>query len=118
MGQYLVFASVYFGIAAARNMFVAAALCFSKRPQRIHDISVVFSILFDAAIVTIMTVYGTKSLFSPEGIICRDNGDPNTFKWWVIGCCCLVYGWAYGVLLCVGLTSLPLVIIFWCYYRK
>lgn len=98
-------------------MGVVVLLCFAKRPQRVRDVSSIFFIVIDLFMVTIFTVYGTKGLFSPEGLSCRDNGDPNTFRWWVISVCCLVYGWAYSVLLCIGFTSLPLIIVFWCFYR-
>jgi type II secretory pathway component PulF len=68
-------------------------------------------------LVVLVTGYGTKALFEDSGIECRDNNDPNTFKWWVISVITLVYGWGYSLLLLIGLTSLPLIIIFWCFYR-
>lgn len=98
-------------------MGVVVLLCFAKKPQRVRDLSSIFFIGIDLFVVVIMTIYGTKSLFSGPGVLCRDNGDPDTFKWWVISVCCLVYGWAYSVLLCIGFTSLPLIIVFWCFYR-
>ncbi len=98
-------------------MGVVVCLCFIKRPQRVRDLSNILFIVVDLFIVVISTIYGTKALFWTTGINCRDNGDPITFKWWVISVLCLVYGWVYSVLLCIGLTSLPLIIVFWCFYK-
>lgn len=92
-------------------------ICCSKRPQKFRDLSNICFIMIDLFLVVILTVYGTNALFGESGLECRDNGDPNTFKWWVISVCCLVYGWVYSLLLLVGLTSLPLIIVFWCFYR-
>lgn len=117
MGRYLVLQDVYFALVTTRHMFVVVLLCFAKKPQRVRDLSSIFFIVIDLFMVTVMTVYGTKSLFSPTGLACRDTGSPDNFKWWVISVCCLIYGWAYSVLLCIGLTSLPLIIVFWCFYR-
>lgn len=117
MGRYLIVKVVYFAIVSFRHMAVVVLLCFAKKPQRVRDISSILFIVFDLCTVTILTVYGTKSLFSPEGLACRDSGGANNFRWWVISVCCLVYGWAYSVLLCIGLTSLPLILVFWCFYR-
>lgn len=117
MGRYLIIQSVYFGFLSARNMFVCALLCFAKQPYYIRDYSSVLFICFDFFSVIIMTIYGTKALFSTSGVNCRDNNGPDTFKWWVISMCFLIYDWGYGILLCIGFTSLPLIIVFWCFYR-
>lgn len=117
MGRYLVLQDVYFAFVACRHMGVVVCLCFVKRPQRVRDLSNILFIVIDLFIVVIATVYGTKALFWTSGINCRDNGNPDTFKWWVISVLCLVYGWVYSVLLCIGLTSLPLIIVFWCFYK-
>lgn len=108
---------VYFGAVAMRHFGVVVLLCFASRPQRVRDLSNILFIVIDIVVVTMATVYGTKALFEDHGLACRDNGDPNTFNWWVISCCLLIYGWIYSFLLCIGLTSLPLIIVFWCFYR-
>jgi hypothetical protein len=92
-------------------------LCYAKNPHQVRDWSNILFLVVDVIFVTFLTVYGTRALFSPVGLYCRDNNDPNTFKWWVVSLCCLVINWMYDLLLLVGLTSLPLIIIFWCIYR-
>jgi hypothetical protein len=116
-GRFLIVEDVYFAFVVVRNMMVVTVLCFAKRPQRVRDISNIVFLTMDIGMIPILSVYGTKSLFAETGTFCRDNGNPTTFKWWVISVCCLIYGWVYSVLLCIGLTSLPLIIIFWCFYR-
>ena len=117
MGRYLMIQAVYFGVIASRHFGVVVMLCFSARPQRVRDLSNILFIIADIAAVPLMSVYGTKALFMEQGVYCRDNGNPNTFNWWVISCCLLCYGWIYSFLLCIGLTSLPLIIVFWCFYK-
>lgn len=117
MGRYLMLQDVYFAFLTTRHLGVAVLLCFAKRPQKVRDLSSILFIVIDLFLVVVMTVYGTKALFDQNGLTCRDNGDPNTFRWWIISVCCLIYGWIYSVLLCIGFTSLPLIILFWCFYR-
>jgi hypothetical protein len=117
MGQYLILQAVYFGFVAARNFAIVVLICYAKRPQRVRDLSNIAAIVVDLFIVVCATIYGSFSLFSPNSLFCRDNGNPDTFCWWIISMLCLVFGWIYTVLLCIGLTSLPLIIIFWCFYR-
>lgn len=117
LGKYLIFNCIYFSFLSARNFGVAVLLCRSNKPQVIRDWSSVIFLLTDAVLVSLMTLYGLKNLFEPEGLICRDNGEPETFQWWVISCVCLVIGLIYSALLCVGFASVPLIVIFWCYFK-
>jgi hypothetical protein len=120
MGRYLEIQFVFFGFMSLRNLAVCILICCCcvKKPQRVRDISNIFFILLDFVVVLLMSVYGTKALYSQSGVECRDNGDPNTFKWWVISMCCLAYGWIYSFLLIIGMTSLPLFFVFHCFYRR
>lgn len=92
-------------------------LCFVKKSQRVSDGSYIVFLVCDTAIVILLTVYGTNAVFLGQGIACRDNGQPENFRWWVVSLICLLYGMAYSFLLCIGLTSLPFIILFWCFYR-
>jgi hypothetical protein len=117
MGRYLILQTVYFAFVSARNLCVVSVACLAKRPQRVRDLSNILFIVLDLFLVILPTVYGTLALFQPYGLYCRDNGNPETFRWWVISVLCLVYGWVYSVLLCIGFTSLPLIVVFWCFYK-
>lgn len=38
-------------------------------------------------------------------------------RWWILSTCCLIYGWVYSALLCIGLAGVPLILVFWCFYK-
>ena len=77
--------------------------------------NVVF-IAIDIFLFTAITFFGSKIMFSEETKACRDNGT-DILMMWILGFCCLLYGWVYCLLLACGLTTLPLILIFWCVYR-
>ena len=91
--------------------------CTSK-PQRLRDLANVVFITIDIFLFTSITVYGTKIMFSDNTKACRE-GDvgADLLMMWIFSFCCLIYGWIYCMLLCCGLTALPLILIFWCVYR-
>ena len=56
--------------------------------------------------------------FDEESDGCRASDDNWVILMYILSICCLLYGWIYVILLCCGLTSLPLIAIFWCCYRN
>lgn len=116
-GRFLIIQESYYGFLAFRHFCVLVLLFLTKNPYRVRDWSNLLFLIMDVVVVTFLTVYGTRALFSPIGLWCRDNNDPNTFKWWIVSMCCLIFNWLYDLLLLIGLTSLPLIVIFWCFYR-
>jgi hypothetical protein len=118
LANYLIIQGFYMSIISARNLSVLVTLCLTKKkPQRVKDISNIIFVCIDLLIIPIATVYGTKTLFNKPGLACRDNGDPNTFNWWVISLLFLIFGWVYSIFLALILTSVPLLIFFWCFYQ-
>jgi len=117
LGRFLFLFEVYFGFCATRNLVVIVLLCFCKKTHTVRDGSYITFLIADTVLIILLTFYGTKAVFLGPGLHCRDNGQSATFRWWVISCICLIYGMAYTCLLCIGLTSLPCIILFWCFYR-
>ena len=79
------------------------------------DVTNLIYIVIDVFLVVTLTVYGTQALFDPQAMDCRLNS-PTLMQWWVICVCCLLFGWVYSGLLCLGLASMPLILVFWCVY--
>ena len=70
---------------------------------------------FDLFIVVVLTVFGGMCLFTEVTMNCKSS-NPLLLEWWIISMCMFVYGVVYSLLLCIGLTSLPFILIFWCFY--
>lgn len=117
-GRFLLIQNSFYGFLAFRHFCVILLLFLTKNPFRVRDCANLVFLIIDAVFVTFLTVYGTRALFSPIGLWCRDNINSYTFRWWILSVCCLVFNWVYDLLLLIGLTSLPLIMIFWCFYQK
>ena len=114
--QYLTYCSYYFGFCAFRQLLVATLIPCTQKPYRLRDLANVVFIAIDIFLFTAITFFGTKIMFSDETKACRDNGT-DILMMWIFGVCCLLYGWVYCLLLACGLTTLPLILVFWCVYR-
>ena len=79
------------------------------------DVSNLLYVGLDVFLVVILTVYGTQALFDEQAMDCRNHSNA-LMQWWVVSVCCLLFGWIYSGLLCLGLASMPLVLVFWCFY--
>ena len=73
---------------------------------------------FDAIFVSSLTIWGTMIQFEDGAEGCRSSENNWVLLMYIFSICCLLYGWVYVILLLCGLTSLPLLGIFWCFYRK
>ena len=73
---------------------------------------------FDSLFVSSLTIWGTMVQFDESADGCRGSDDNWVLLMYIFSICCLLYGWIYVILLLCGLTSLPLIAIFWCFYRK
>jgi len=62
-------------------------------------------------------VWGSTCIFSDEAIKCKDSAVTDLMNWWILSMVCLIYGMIYSFLLCVGLATLPLILICLCYYH-
>ena len=74
-------------------------------------------VVVDLFYVVVLTVWGGICIFSDEAITCKDSAIIDLMNWWILSMVCLLYGLIYSLLLCIGLTSLPFILIFWCYYH-
>ena len=116
--KYLTYCALYFGFAALRQFVVCLLIPCTSKPQRLRDLANIVFIAIDIFLFTSITIYGTKIMFSDATKSCRE-GDvgADLLMMWIFSFCCLIYGWIYCLLLCCGLTTLPLIMIFWCVYR-
>jgi len=73
-------------------------------------------VVVDLFYVVVLTVWGDICIFSDEAITCKDSAIIDLMNWWILSMVCLLYGLIYSLLLCIGLASLPFILIFWCYY--
>ena len=65
-----------------------------------------------------LTIWGTKVQTSDNVYVCRQTSDKWELLMYILSLACLLYGWIYVILLCCAFSSLPLIIIFWCCYRR
>lgn len=118
VAEYMLFFKWYFGLCAARQLVVCLVLKFTKQPQKTSDQAYLVFIILDAVFVSSLTVWGTMVQTDAAVSECRELGNNWVLLMYIFSICCLLYGWIYVILLCCGLTSLPLISIFWCFYRK
>lgn len=116
MAEYLTISLYYFMFVSLRHLLICLLVPCSRKPQRLMDVSNLVYIGLDVFLVTILTVYGTQALFDQSAIDCRYQSNA-LMQWWVICVCCLLFGWIYSALLCLGLASMPLILVFWCFYQ-
>ena len=116
--KYMNFCMFYFGVCACRQLIIVVLICFTKKPQRTSDAANTLFIAFDAIFVSSITFWGTTVLFDEESDGCRNSGDNWVILMYIFSILCLLYGWIYVILLCCGMTSLTLLLIFWCCYRR
>ena len=116
--KYLEYCAGYFGLCCLRQFIVCLLIPCTKQPQRLRDLANVVFIAIDIFLFTCLTVFGTKIMFADDTKACRQGEDgSNLLMMWIFSFCCLIYGWIYCGLLCCGLTTFPLILIFWCVYR-
>ena len=116
--KYMYICMVYFGVCACRQLIVCVLISCSQEPQKTSDFANLLFIGFDAIFVSSLTIWGTMVQFDEESDGCRASDDNWVILMYILSICCLLYGWIYVILLCCGLTSLPLLAIFWCCYRN
>ena len=116
--KYLYICMAYFGFCAFRQLVIVVIVSFAKHPQKTSDLANILFIGFDAIFISALTMWGTMIQFDEGAKDCRDTSDNWVLMMYIMNLGCLLYGWAYFILLCCGLTSLPLIAIFWCFYRK
>ena len=104
-------------MTSLRNFAVATAVCWVKKPEKIRDLSSLLFRLADLLTVALLLIYGEKAVFSQEVVACRDNGNPDTFKWWVVSVSCFAYDAVLLVYIVISLVSMPLTLLFWCFQR-
>jgi len=115
--NYIFICMIYFGQCAFRQLVIVLLISFTKNPQKTSDFANLLFIAFDSLFVSSLTIWGTMIQFEDRASECRRTSDKWVLLMYVMSICCLLYGWIYVILLCCGLTSLPLIAIFWCYYR-
>lgn len=108
----------YAGICALRSLLIVVLISFTTSPQKTSDFANLLFIAFDAIFVSSLTIWGTMIQFDAPADTCRNSDDEWVILMYVMSICCLLFGWVYVILLCCGLTSVPLIAIFWCCYRK
>lgn len=118
MYQYMMIFMVYFGFCSLRQLIIVVLIHCTPKPQKLSDYANLIFIGFDAIFVSSLTIWGTMVQFDEEADTCRESDETVILLMYIFAVCCLIYGWIYVVLLCCGLTSLPLVAIFFCCYRN
>lgn len=116
MALYLMFMIYYFLFVGVRHILLCMMLPCIKKPQRLVDVSNIVYVVVDLFYVVVLTVWGGICIFSDEAITCKDSAIIDLMNWWILSMVCLLYGLIYSLLLCIGLASLPFILIFWCYY--
>ena len=116
MQRYLVYSLYYFLIVSIRHLLPVLLLPCTTKPQRLMDICNILYLAVDVFVVVLLTVYGTQALFNEVAMECRYEST-ELMRWWVVSVCTLLFGWVYTTLLCIGLASLPLICLFWCFYK-
>lgn len=116
MYMYLQYALYYFAFVSIRHTGVCIAVACARRPQKVMDMSNLINIGMDVFLVVLLTVFGTQVLFGEDAKQCSYQSE-SLMKWWILSTCCLIYGWVYSALLCIGLAGLPLILVFWCFYK-
>ena len=114
----MVICMAYFGLCAGRQLVIVVLISFARKPQKASDFANLLFIGFDAIFISSLTIWGTMAQFDEAADGCRKSDDDWVLLMYIFSICCLLYGWIYVILLCCGLTSLPLIAIFWCFYRK
>mmetsp|Transcript_14935 Transcript_14935/g.20241 ORF Transcript_14935/g.20241 Transcript_14935/m.20241 type:complete len:127 (+) Transcript_14935:1046-1426(+) len=109
---------IYFGVCACRQLVIVVLISFTAKPQKTNDVAQAIFIAFDAIFVSTITIWGTTVLFDEESDGCRNSGDNWVILMYIFSILCLLFGWVYVILLCCGLTSVPLLLIFWCCYHR
>jgi len=115
MALYLTYSMYYFIHASIRHFLICLLTPFVKRPQRLMDVSNFIYIAEDVLVVVALTVFGSQAIFDDKTMECRETSQAMLY-FWVICVCVLVFGWVYSSLLCFGLASIPLILVFWCFY--
>ena len=115
--RYLNFCLYYFEFSSLRALIVCFMIPCFKKPQQVRDISNCVFIGLDAILYTTLTIWGSMVVFDENTWKCRNSEDRKEVIMWLTSICFIVYGWVYVILLCCGLTSVPLLVIFWCVHR-
>ncbi len=116
--KYMDVCMSYSGVCACRQLIIVVLISFTKLPQKTSDYANLVFIGFDAIFVSALTIWGTMIQFDEKNDGCKHSDDNWVILLYIFSICCLLYGWIYVILLCLGLSSLPLIAIFWCCYRK
>jgi hypothetical protein len=117
MALYLMLMIYYFLFVGIRHILLCMMLPCVKRPQRLVDVSNIVYVVVDLFFVVVLSIWGAMCIFSEEAITCKDSTTIDLMNWWILSMVCLIYGMIYSLLLCIGLASVPLILIFWCYYH-
>ena len=115
--RYMTYCMYYFAFSSFRQVVVVLLIPFSKKPTQVRDRSNFVFITMDFILYSSLTIWGTRILIKNKAIQCSESNDTIQVFMWVFSLACLLYGWVYVILLCCGLTSMPLIFIFWCVYR-